>query len=38
MNKGPVSEALMDASNDGEPDRHPYVVSTINTNAPESYS
>ena len=30
INKGPVTEASMDASNDGEPDRHPYVVGTIN--------
>ena len=37
INKGPVTEALMDVSYDGEPDRHPYVVSTIKTSAPESY-
>lgn len=30
INKGSVTEALMDASNDGEPGRHPYVVSSIN--------
>ena len=27
-NKGPSSDVAMDVSYDGEPDRHPYVVST----------
>lgn len=29
INKGPVTEALMDVSYDGEPDRHPYVQCKI---------